>query len=187
MRYYKPLEKEEYRVSVHPQTGKITGFMHEIPEDRPGADLSPDAARKIAADYGPAGFDPAAFELKETNGEKQKARRDYTLVWEAREGDARNVDAARFRVRTEVAGDGVSAMTAYWKLPEAWLRARTERNALSTALLVARIGVISGALVLVIWLLVGATRRHEIRWGAAVMLAAVPVALGVAGTLANVP
>ena len=55
VRYYRPLEKDEYRVSVHPATGKITAFMHVVPEDQPGADLPAEAARKIARSHGDAG------------------------------------------------------------------------------------------------------------------------------------
>ena len=38
------------------------------------------------------------MDLKENQTEKKKARRDYSFVWEARPGDSRNVDEARYRV-----------------------------------------------------------------------------------------
>ena len=92
VRYYRPLEKEEMRVSVHPENGRVTGFLHQLPEDRAGADLDAEAARKIAGDFLAArGYDLAALELKETTSEMKKARRDHVLVWEARPGDARNL------------------------------------------------------------------------------------------------
>lgn len=188
LRYYRPLEKEEARVSVHPETGRITGFRHELPEDRAGADLDAEAARRIAGDFLTArGFDLAALELKETTSERKKARGDHALVWEARPGDPRNLDEARYRVRVEVAGDRVSAFTTSWKLPEAFVRARAARNALSTALLVLRIAVLAGLVLLGLWLLVAHTRKRQLRWRAA-LLAAAPVALvGVAGSLVSLP
>jgi hypothetical protein len=188
VRYYRPLEKEEYRVSVHPETGKVMGFMHVIPEDQPGADIAPDEARKIAGDYLVSrGFDLAGFDLKETSSEKQKARRDHTLVWEARAGDARNVDDTRYRVRVLVAGDQVAAMTAFWKLPEAWLRDRTGRNTLSTSLLFGRVAILAGAIVVALWVLIQQTRKRQLRWRTALLMAAPAAVLGVAGSIASLP
>lgn len=53
-RYFKSLDREEASVSVHPETGKVLGFDHTIPEDRRGADISQDAARPIAATFAAA-------------------------------------------------------------------------------------------------------------------------------------
>ena len=47
-RYFKSLDKEEITVSEHPETGRVLGFTHTIPEDRPGADIAEDQARQIA-------------------------------------------------------------------------------------------------------------------------------------------
>ena len=107
-RYFKSLEKEEFLATVNPETGHVMGFDRQLPEDRPGADLTPDAARSIAADFAMAhGLAVAAMDLKESQSEKRKARRDYSLVWEARPGDPRNVDEARYRVAIGVDGDRV--------------------------------------------------------------------------------
>ena len=38
----------EALVAVNPESGKVTGFQHALPEDAPGADLSAEAARQIA-------------------------------------------------------------------------------------------------------------------------------------------
>ena len=188
VRYYRPLEREEVRVSVHPASGMVTQFRHILPEDRPGADITPEAARAVAGAYLAAhGFDLAAFELKETTSEAKKARRDHTLVWEARPGDARNVDEARYRARVEVAGDRVSSTSVYWKLPEAFVRARAERNALSTALMLLRMGVFSGAIVMGLVLLALFTRKRELRWRKAILLALPATALGVLASVSNLP
>ena len=188
VRYYRPLEREEMRVSVHAETGQVTGFLDSIPEDRPGPDIASGAARSIAEGFlASRGVNLAALELKESSSERQKARRDHTLVWEARPGDPRNVDEARYRVRVEVTGDRVSAMASYWKLPEAFVRAREEHNALSTFLIVVRLAAIAGAVVLGLWLLIQYTRRRVLRWRTA-LLAALPAAvLGALGSLSNYP
>jgi len=170
VRFFKPLQREEMRVSADSENGRIFEFEHILPEDQPGADLSADAARELVLRA--SGLPSlAGFELKETTSEKKKARRDHTLVWEARPGDPRNLDEARFRVRVTVAGDRVAAFSSFWKLPETFERARSQRNALSYVLLVLRIAVSAGLLVLGIWLLIERTRQGTLRWGQALWVA----------------
>src|SRR5579871_1997273 len=113
-RYFRSLDREELLVSVHPENGKVLGFAHTLPEDRPGDDLMPDAAREIAARFaGAQGADLGAMDLKESTSEKKKARRDYLLVWEARPGDPRNLGEARYRIEIGVAGDRASSWRSY--------------------------------------------------------------------------
>jgi membrane protease YdiL (CAAX protease family) len=188
VRYYRPLEKEEIRVTLHPETGRVISFHHILPEDRPGADITPEDARKAASVYLTSrGIDLARLELKETTSERKKARRDYTLVWEAVASDPRNVDEARYRLRIEIAGDKVAAMAPFWKLPESYVRERSQRNLLSNVLLFLRIVVIAGLVAMGLWLMVRRTRKHELRWKD-VMRVAVPVAvLGVLGAISDAP
>ena len=176
-RYFKSLDQEEITVSEHPETGKVLGFTHTIPEDRPGADIAEDQARQIASAFAAAeGWDLAAMDLKENTSEKKKARRDYTLEWEARPGDPRNLDEAHYRVHIEVAGDRVSSLRSYWKIPEAYERSRQRQNALSIVVLALRIGMIAAGIVYALWLLLQATRNGLVRWGGAIRLA-VPATL----------
>ena len=180
-RYFKSLDQEEITVSVHPETGKVLGFGHTVPEARPGPDIAPERARETAAAFAASqGWDVGAMELKESSTEKKKLRRDHTLVWEARAGDPRNVprnlDGARYRVHVLVTGDRASSLRAYWKLPEAWTRARERQNALSILVLALRIVVMAGAIVFAMWMLIRATRERLVRWRAAIRLA-VPVTL----------
>jgi membrane protease YdiL (CAAX protease family) len=176
-RYFKSLDQEEVSVSEHPETGKVLGFTHTIPEDRPGADIAVDQARQIASAFAAAeGWDVAAMDLKESSSEKKKARRDYTLEWEARAGDPRNLDEGHYRVHIDVAGDRVSGLRSYWKIPETYERGRDRQNALSIAVMALRIGAIAAAVVYALWLLIQATRRGLMRWGRAIRLA-VPATL----------
>ena len=177
VRYYRSLDKEEAVVSVHPETGKVLSFEHTIPEDRPGADIASERARVIAVAFASAmGWDLGAMDLKESSSEKMKARRDHTLVWEARPGDPRNVDEAHFRVTVEVAGDQVVALRSAWKIPEDYARARSRRNALSIALFTLRIAfgsLLGGA---GLWLLIQRIRKGLVNWRPAIRLA-IPVTL----------
>ena len=171
-RYFKSLDQEEITVAVHPETGKVTAFSHTIPETRPGADIPPERAREIAARFAATlGWDTAAMDLRESSAEKKKARRDHSLVWEARPGDPRNVDQTRWRVEVNVAGDRATSARGFWKLPEAWQRGRERENALAIAITVMKIAAIAGLVVYAIWILIQATRHGMVRWRAAISLA----------------
>ena len=177
VRYFKSLDQEEALVSVHPETGKVLGWHHTLPEDRPGADIPDDSARAIAAAFSASmGWDTGAMDLKESNSEKKKARRDHTLVWEARPGDPRNLNQARMRVQLDVAGDRVSSLRAFWKLPEDFQRARERRNFLSIASMIAHFAVIAAGIVFGIWILVQNIRRGLVPWKTSIKIA-IPAAL----------
>ena len=176
-RYFKSLDQEEMLVSVHPETGRVLAFAHTLPEDRPGADLDPEAARAVALRFASAqGIDLAAMDLKENRSEKRKARRDYTLVWEARADDPRNVGGARFRQEFGVAGDKVNSMRQYWWLPEAFTRARSRQNFLSVAVVTLRFGLLSVGIVFALWMLLLRIRQGRVPWRT-VLRIAVPASL----------
>ncbi|MGC9949671.1 MAG: CPBP family intramembrane glutamic endopeptidase [Bryobacteraceae bacterium] len=186
VRFFKPLQREEARVTVNPEDGSVFEFEHIVPEDQPGAELSADAARDLVlrAQGLPS---LAGFVLKESTTEQKKARRDYALEWEAAPGDAHNLADAHFRVRVTLAGDRIASFGSYWKLPETFARARERRNALSYLLLVLRIAVSASLLVLGIWLLIEHTRRGTLRWGRA-LWAALPLgAVALAGMAMTFP
>jgi membrane protease YdiL (CAAX protease family) len=185
VRYFRPLDQEEVEVAVHPETGQVSGFDHTIPEDRPGADASDDAARQAAVAFGASrGLDLASMDLKENASEKKKARRDHTLVWEARAGDARNVEDARYRVEIEVNGDQVAQWRTFWKISEDFARARARQNWVSIGaagwrILVSVIVAFAG-----IWLLVHHIRHGLVPWKTVLRLSAVAALLtGVANLL----
>ncbi|HEX3745302.1 MAG TPA: type II CAAX endopeptidase family protein [Bryobacteraceae bacterium] len=177
-RYFKSLDKDEFLVTVNPESGKVMGFDHQMADDSPGADITPDAARPIAASFAEAqGYDVANMDLKVSVAEKRKARRDYTLAWEARAGDARNVDEAHYRVEVSVDGDRVSGMREYWKIPEAFERSRDRQNFISLSVSIIRIMVTAGAIVFGLWLLIGQVRKGLVPWRRALQVAAIPTVL----------
>jgi membrane protease YdiL (CAAX protease family) len=188
VRYFRALDKEEFTLAVHPETGQVTGFGHTLPEDRAGADISPEAARDLAANWARSrGHDVAAMDLKEQKSEKRKARRDHTFVWEARPDDPRNLDEARFRVSVDVAGDEVSGTRTHWKVPEAFVRVRSQQNAISIATMVLKIAVMSAAVVFGLILLFQAIRKGTVRWGQALRIAIPVTLLSAAGALLSYP
>jgi hypothetical protein len=183
-RYFQSLEKEEFLVTVHPENGRVMGYSHQIPEERPGADLAPDAARRIAAAFAAAhGLDVGAMDLKESQSEKRKARRDFSLVWEARPGDRRSVDQTRYRVAIGVDGDRVTSMRTYWKIPESFERSRDRQNFISIAVLAIRIAAIAGGFVFGLWMLIRQIKQGLVPWRRTLLLAVVPTLAVAVGLL----
>ena len=183
-RYFKSLDQEEFLTVVHPETGKVLAFHHTVPEDRPGADTSDDAARTIATAFATSlGRDLAGMDLKENTSEKKKARRDRTLVWEARPGDPRSVGDVRYRMQVELAGDEPAGLGVFWKVPEDYIRARDRQNFLSISTATLRFGLIAGVIVLGLWMLIRNIRLGLVRWPFTLKLAIAPALLTALGPL----
>jgi membrane protease YdiL (CAAX protease family) len=187
-RYFKPLQKEEFRVSVNPKTGEIVGIAHELPEEEPGADLPEDSAKALAVGVlRGMGIDPAGYDLKRFDSEKKKARRDYDFTWEAKEGSALNVGEAKFRAYVKLAGSEVASYGTTLKLPEAWIRERTKQTLWKTAC-----GILAGViglffLVVSLFLFIFRIRDRKIPWRRVLAFAAVLPVVAALGWLNRLP
>ncbi|MBT4497350.1 MAG: CPBP family intramembrane metalloprotease, partial [Gemmatimonadetes bacterium] len=165
VRFFRPLQKEEFWVEVDPQNGEIYSVRHLLDEDAPGADLEEEEARIIAEEHMRAyGLDPDAFELKQSSSEKLDARRDHRFIWEAREGDPRNLDELHFRCEVRIAGDQPVALRRHFKLPEAWQRERDESTTLQATLGGLRIALIVAVALHLLYLLIRQVRSGGISW-----------------------
>jgi membrane protease YdiL (CAAX protease family) len=184
VRYFRPLEKEEHHIYVDPETGQVFGYRRLLDDNAPGASLSPELAQTLAARYvEEQGYHLSDFDLQSSEVEKRKAREDYTLVWQAKAGDPRNVADAHYRLEVDVAGDQVVGFARSFKLPEAWERERRASSLVNTGLSVA--GILVG-LALVgagVALLVIRIRSGQIAWRAAGKVGALILALMVLSEL----
>ena len=176
-RFFRYGEKEEYRVAVHPQDGSLYSINHLLAEEAEGADLEEAQAQAIAVDHLRSfGLDPERLELKEASSEKLPNRRDHRFVFEAAEGDARNVDELRYRVRVNVAGDEPVSIYRFLKVPEDWQRERQESTTLKTALSGLLIVLIAAVVLHGLWLLVRRVRNEGLAWAPLVKISAVGAA-----------
>jgi hypothetical protein len=173
VRYFRPLEKDEYFVHMDASNGTVFGYSRVLDENAPGASISPDAARALAEKaIAEHGYPISDFELQESSSQQRKARTDYTLVWQAKPGDPRNVGEALYRLQVEIAGDQVIRFSRYFKLPEQWLRQEEASRLINSVLVGFRVllgGVLIGAVVL---LFVTQVRQGRIAWRPAVMVGA---------------
>ncbi len=165
VRYFKPLQKEEHVVFVDAVHGQVFGYRHILEEDAPGATLTPDQARTLAESALRAeGIPLESFDMQQVESQVRKARKDYSLTFQAKPGDPRNVAQALYRVQVQVSGDQVTGMIHYFKLPEAWTREQEASHLSNTILTVVK--VLLGGLVFaaVVWLLVMQVRGGAMPW-----------------------
>ena len=178
VRYFRPLQKEEFRVFVDAENGKVFGVEHLLDESAPGASLSSDQAKSLAAKaVEEHGYKLDGFFLQDQQALKRKARMDYSLVWQAKPGDPRNVGGAFYRLDVEIAGDQVVSFSRYFKLPEAWIR-HHESSGLPNSILLG-LTILFGAGVSggVVWLLVRQVKQACILWGRALMVGLISTAI----------
>jgi hypothetical protein len=188
VRYFRPLEKDEHHVFLDPSSGQVFGYRMLLDDNAPGASLSPEQAQTLAAKYvEEQGYRLSDFDLQSSEAEKRKAREDYTLVWQAKAGDPRNVADAHYRLQVELAGDQVVSFARSFKLPEAWERARSSSSLVNSVLSFA--GYLVGlALVGVgVVLLVMQIRSGQMPWRPAAKVGAVIFALVILSELNQWP
>jgi hypothetical protein len=188
VRYFRPLEKDEHHVFLDPANGQVFGYRMLLDDDAPGASLSPEQAQSLAAKYAEGqGYRLADFDLQTSEAEKRKAREDYTLVWQAKAGDPRNVADAHYRLEVDVAGDQVEGFSRLFKLPEAWERARGSsslvNSVLSFAGYLAGLALVGAAVVL----LVMQIRSGQMPWRPAAKVGALILALMILAELNQWP
>lgn len=174
VRFFHPLQKEEHLVFVNATNGKVFDYRHIIDETAPGAALS--AAQALALGekaVAENGYDLSGFILQSSQAIKRKAREDYTLVWQAKPGDPRNVADAHYRLQVDIAGDQVMGFSRNYKLPEQWLRRQQSRKLSNSILLGISILLGAGLIAGGVWLLVREVRKGSIRWLSALKVAIV--------------
>jgi membrane protease YdiL (CAAX protease family) len=184
VRFYRPLQKEEYLVYVDPVSGEIFGYRHGLEEDAPGASLAPEQARALAEQaVRDHGYRLEDFDLQSSDATKRKAREDYTLVWQAKPGDPRNVGDAHYRLEADIAGDQVVGFSRSFKLPEEWERAQEASTLVNNILMgvyaLTILTLVAGGLVL----FVNLVRSGQMQWKRSAKFGVLVAVLGLLGTL----
>lgn len=188
VRFFRPLHRNEYRVFVDVTDGQVFDFQHLLNQDAPGASLTPAQAKSLAEQFLESqGYRLDGFELQNSQAKKQKAREDYTLTWQAKGGDPRNVDRAHYRLVVNIAGGQVVGMSRYFKLPESWVRQREASHLGNTVLL-----ALSGLLYLAltggfIILLARQVRAGKIQWRRALWVGIILLVVSLLSELNRLP
>ncbi len=188
VRFYRPLQKEEFRVNLDPATGQVLSFRHLLAEEAPGADIPEPQARRLATSFlKDRGYDLAQYELKEVKSEKPKQRRDTSLTWEARTGSPGAIAEARLRIQAEVQGDRIGGWTHFLKIPEEWERARERQSFYNIAAVALRVIFVIAVFALAMLVLIRGIRQGQVRWKLALQVAAAVLVLDLLSRANSIP
>ena len=176
VRFYKPLQEEEYEVRVSP-SGQIVGYKHVVPEARPGVTLERAAAETLAQDFLTAKLGKQAgdwtYLAEEANSQKKPSRLDWDFTWENK---ALKVKDAPYREKIHITGDRPSGASEFMLVPETWQRSyerlRSGNNTLALVFTVPYIGLLAVA----VWLAILFTKSGQTKWALAVKLGAIAAA-----------
>jgi hypothetical protein len=182
-RWYRPPQKEEYRVWLAPDTGRLVGFDHIMSEDAPGASLDVEAARALAETFLRERVVWPATPV-EAQSEDRPGRRDHLFTFE-RTGFS--VKEGRVRATVVVRGGRVEAYQEFLKVPEQWQRdfaALRSKNQLYSQ--IAQAFYVALILAAAVTLIAG-LRRGDIVWRPAVLFSAVVAGLNILAEWNNLP
>ncbi|MCC7262892.1 MAG: CPBP family intramembrane metalloprotease [Candidatus Latescibacteria bacterium] len=183
-RWTRPLQKEEFQVELT-TTGELVGFAHLIEEDRPGAHLEPEAARRLAEAFlAGLGRDPLGLEFVEYQTLSRPGRTDFSFTWKLAGFEVRD---ATYRLSVGVQGDEVGSYSEGLKVPEAWQRGYQQLRSANEAT-----GMVAGLLLVLTWMallfcLVRSARRQEVRWKPALVFGLIALVLTLLSQLNELP
>ncbi|MBN2601973.1 MAG: CPBP family intramembrane metalloprotease [Candidatus Marinimicrobia bacterium] len=143
VRFYRPLEKEEYNIYIHPGEKSVVGFDHLLPESAEAFSIDKDAACFRAKEFlSSRNLRLSDFELVEDYSRQLPNRIEHTFIWEAKDLHPANVGDGTLRFKTIVTGDAVSSFTIFYKIPEEWEHAKTRKTLFDSLRLAIQIAVL---------------------------------------------
>jgi membrane protease YdiL (CAAX protease family) len=131
VRWFRPLQKEEFRVYLAPDTGDVVALSHTVLEDAPGASLSQAEARTLAEGYlsEDRRWDLGDWEeVSASSNDRPGGRTDHYFSWKRREWD---VGESQLRLSVQVQGAEIGYYDYWLKTPEAFQRRFAERQDLA--------------------------------------------------------
>jgi len=178
-------DRNRWWVVVDARNGRVTGFARGLPEEAPGASLTPaEALAKAREAARRTGVDPAALVVVSSNAEERRARRDHRIVFEVA-GQA--AGEARRRVTVEVAGERPSVVATALKLPEEWARGQARSTAATYAALAVKVAGVGTLVGLGLVTLLRAHRAGRFRWREAARWAVLLTLPALAGRVSDLP
>ncbi len=128
VRFFRPLEKEEFMVAVRPD-GQVSGFAHLIAENAEGARLSKEEAERIARAFAERelGLGLARYEEKEYHDTKQENRTDHVFSFEQKGSEITGAlpdTGGATRLDIALHGDTIASFGTYVYVPESFVRSQ---------------------------------------------------------------
>ena len=177
VRFYKPLQEEEFRVQVSP-SGKICGYTHVVPEATAGATLERAAAQTAAQNFLTnklgQNLGDWNFLSEQAASKKLPSRLDWDFTWEKRGFKAKD---APYRETIHLSGDKPTSASEVLQVPEEWQRSyerlRSGNNTLEIIFLVLYLSILGIAVRLAFIL----TKNGQTKWALAIKLGAIAATL----------
>jgi len=177
VRFFKPLQEEEYEVRVSP-SGQIVGYSHKIEEARAGASLERGSAQSAAQDFltSKLGMNLRSWDAlpEEANSKKKPNRTDWTFTWEKHGFRAKD---APYRLQVNMQGDRVGGGEEFLKVPEAWERSFQRLRSTNDTLELVFTVLYIALLVVAVWFGIKLTLQGQTRWRGAILLGLLAAAL----------
>jgi len=131
-RYCKPLKQEEFTCWLDPG-GHLISFEHALENDVARPNVSHEQARRMAEDAlrTEANVEMSDYKPIEDGSVEQAHRTDHYFTWEEQK---RNFNGAKLRTYAYVAGDEVTVINHYLKIPDAWKRKFSKLRSYNDAL-----------------------------------------------------
>ena len=172
VRFFKPLQEEEFRVRVSP-AGQIVGYDHKVEEARAGETPNRAQAQTLAQDYlsGKMGIDLHVWDLlpEEANRKGLPNRVDWSFTWERHGFRAKD---APYRLKVTLHANQVGGSKEFLQVPEAWERGyerlRSGNDTLALVFTIPYLLLLGTA----VWLAIQFTKTGATAWGAAIKLGA---------------
>ncbi|MDO9547354.1 MAG: type II CAAX endopeptidase family protein, partial [Candidatus Marinimicrobia bacterium] len=188
VRFYRPLDKEEYNIYIHPGEKSVISFEHLLPESAEAFSLDKDAARFRAKEF-LSGRDLrlSDFELVEDYSRQLPNRTEHTFIWEAKDLHPANVGDGTLRFKTIVTGDAVSSFSVFYKIPEEWKHAKTRKTLFDSLRLGIRIAALCLIAILSIFLLARQMKSITVEWKTPLIISTILGCFWLILELANYP
>ncbi len=163
VRFYKPEQKEEWKVLIDAGRSRVVAFVNPEAENAPAAPppTAEQAQQRALAAAEKLGYPVSAYRVADVGTESRPRRIDTTVVLEA---TPEGLGEARPRLTAVFHGARLTAFLPSIHVPESFLREASRRTSVDWILLAVRV-VAMGALVgLAIILFLRTVRRPEYPW-----------------------
>ncbi len=172
VRFYRPEQKDEWKVLIDARRSRVVAFVHPIAEDAPAgpAVSSEDARRRASAAAGKLGYPAAEYTVLEVGTEARPKRVDTTVVLEAKPP---GIGEARPRLTAVFHGPRLAAFLPTIQVPESFMREQRRNTSAEVVLTGIRIVAAGSLLGVAVILFLRRVREPGFRWRALVRPVAV--------------
>jgi MFS family permease len=162
-RFFRPLQKEEWKALVDARRGRVIGFVNPIEENAaaPPAPTEEQARRRALDAASRLGYPAASYSVIEVGTKDRPKRKDTTVTLEANPG---GVGEARPRLTAVFHGSRLAAFYPSIRVPEAFRREYRRQTFFAPILVGAKVVAIGSFIGIAVVLFIRLVRTGGIGW-----------------------